>query len=197
MQRPPRRKCPHGKLKYNCAECTPCPHGKIKRICAECTPCPHGKRKDACKICSPLHYFTGTIRNLISRSFTHTIKDQRTFAYIGCTPEFLHQHLESQFEAGMTFDNHGQWEIDHRKPIYTFDQHDPESCYVANHWTNLRPLWKNENAVSWRYFDEEEYNKEWEWTGRETGWIRRISLEITSLTNDEGFPLPLLVQPPS
>jgi hypothetical protein len=31
-----RKRCPHGKVKYNCADCNPCPHGKVKRNCAAC-----------------------------------------------------------------------------------------------------------------------------------------------------------------
>jgi hypothetical protein len=31
-----RKRCPHGKLKKNCADCNPCPHGKLKRTCSAC-----------------------------------------------------------------------------------------------------------------------------------------------------------------
>ena len=40
------KRCPHGKLKCNCVECSPCPHGKLKRNCVECNICPHGKMSD-------------------------------------------------------------------------------------------------------------------------------------------------------
>ena len=39
------KRCPHGKLKKNCADCNPCPHGKLKKHCADCKGCPHGKVK--------------------------------------------------------------------------------------------------------------------------------------------------------
>jgi len=45
--------CPHNKLKRNCAECNPCPHNKLKRDCAECNPCPHNKLKSDCAECNP------------------------------------------------------------------------------------------------------------------------------------------------
>ena len=45
--------CPHGKLKHSCVECNPCPHGKVKKSCAACNPCPHGKLKHSCVECTP------------------------------------------------------------------------------------------------------------------------------------------------
>ena len=46
-----RKRCSHGKVKYDCADCSGCPHGKVKRRCADCNPCPHGKVKYVCKAC--------------------------------------------------------------------------------------------------------------------------------------------------
>ena len=46
-----RKRCIHGKLKYNCADCNPCPHGKLKNHCADCNRCPHGKLKQRCAAC--------------------------------------------------------------------------------------------------------------------------------------------------
>jgi hypothetical protein len=45
--------CPHGKVKQNCLVCNSCPHGRVKSKCAECTPCPHGKLKYRCTACNP------------------------------------------------------------------------------------------------------------------------------------------------
>jgi hypothetical protein len=43
----------------------------------------------------------------------------------------------------MTIENHGLWEIDHIKPLalaHTYDE-----VVLLNHYTNLQPLWKEEN----------------------------------------------------
>ena len=47
------KRCPHGKVKRACAECTPCPHGRVKSDCAECKGCTHGKLKNRCVECTP------------------------------------------------------------------------------------------------------------------------------------------------
>ena len=46
-----RKRCSHGKVKSDCADCNPCPHGKLKRHCTVCVGCEHGKRKYRCKAC--------------------------------------------------------------------------------------------------------------------------------------------------
>ena len=66
--------------------------------------------------------------------------------YIGCSPGFLRNHLESLFQPGMTWENHGEWHVDHIIPLSWFPlREDPSLIFVASHWTNLQPLWAAEN----------------------------------------------------
>jgi|SRR5208282_1459268 len=73
-------------------------------------------------------------------------KNSKTYQYIGCSPGFLRNHLESLFKSGMTWENYGDWEIDHIIPVswFPFDK-DPDLLFVASHWSNLQPMWKIEN----------------------------------------------------
>jgi hypothetical protein len=65
----------------------------------------------------------------------------------GCTIPELRSHLESQFQPGMTWDNYGLhgWHIDHIIPCASFDLTDPEQQKACFHYTNLQPLWAEEN----------------------------------------------------
>lgn len=71
----------------------------------------------------------------------------KTIDLIGCSVVELKQHLESQFKEGMSWDNHGLhgWHIDHIIPCASFDLTNSEEQKKCFHYTNLQPLWANEN----------------------------------------------------
>lgn len=63
---------------------------------------------------------------------------------IGCSPEALRNHLQSQFRDGMTWANHGSlWHIDHKIPLASA-RNEHEVAPLC-HWTNLQPLLASEN----------------------------------------------------
>ena len=68
---------------------------------------------------------------------------------IGCTTKKLTIHLESQFKTGMSWDNYGLygWHVDHIKPCSSFDHTDPEQVKQCWHYTNLQPLWAEDNLA--------------------------------------------------
>ena len=72
-------------------------------------------------------------------------KQDRTFELTGCSPETLRAHISSQFKPGMSWDNHGEWHIDHIRPCSSFNLLDPEQQRACFHYTNLQPLWAVEN----------------------------------------------------
>jgi hypothetical protein len=76
-----------------------------------------------------------------------TGKQLHTEEYIGCTIEELKTHLQSCFTDGMTWERFlaGDIHIDHIKPCCSFDLTDPEQQKICFHWTNLCPLWKEDN----------------------------------------------------
>lgn len=64
---------------------------------------------------------------------------------LGCPLDVAKNHIEKQFKDGMTWDNHGEWHIDHIKPCASYDLNIPEEQKKCFHYTNLQPLWANEN----------------------------------------------------
>ena len=69
----------------------------------------------------------------------------------------------------MSWENKGIWDIDHRRPCASFDLTNEEEKYMCFHWTNLQPMWHVENMEKGDTFDEETF--EYEWKGRELGWV--------------------------
>jgi hypothetical protein len=73
-------------------------------------------------------------------------KSARTYELVGCTSEELMAHLEAQFAEGMSWDNYGEWHVDHIKPCALFNlllADEQEACF---HYTNLQPLWGPDNC---------------------------------------------------
>ncbi len=68
-----------------------------------------------------------------------------TIALLGCSIAEAVRHIESQFQNGMSWANHGEWHIDHIRPLAAFDLENAEQLAEACHYTNLRPLWKVDN----------------------------------------------------
>ena len=82
-------------------------------------------------------------------------KGDRSWALIGCSVEWLKVHIESLWQPGMSWDNHGvwkcegppKWHLDHIRPVASFDLTNPEEQKRCFHWTNLQPLWAEENLA--------------------------------------------------
>lgn len=72
-----------------------------------------------------------------------------TIELLGCTIQEARLHIESLWQPGMSWDNHSNdgWHIDHIKPVNTFDPNDMEQMKQCFHYTNLRPLWRNDNIT--------------------------------------------------
>jgi hypothetical protein len=70
-------------------------------------------------------------------------KKNKTFDIVGCSPEFLKEHLEKQFTEGMCWENRDKWHIDHIIPLSSANTE--EELYKLCHYTNLQPLWAEEN----------------------------------------------------
>jgi hypothetical protein len=71
-------------------------------------------------------------------------KINSTFDIVGCSPEFLKEHLEKQFTDGMSWDKMGKLiHIDHIIPLSSAKTE--EEVYELCHYTNLQPLWAEDN----------------------------------------------------
>lgn len=80
-----------------------------------------------------------------------TGKAASTAELCGCTFEEFAAHLERLFQDGMTWENHGFgpgfWNVDHVRPIASFDLTIPDHQRECFHFSNLQPLWHEDNAA--------------------------------------------------
>ena len=91
--------------------------------------------------------YSVNIRSRVSKLLSGTIRSESTEDLLGCTYKEARLHLESQFTDGMSWDNYGMygWHIDHIIPCASFDLSDPEQQRQCFHYTNLQPLWAEDN----------------------------------------------------
>lgn len=93
---------------------------------------------------------TRNIRSLIRASFKRAVnskykKSKKTEEILGCSIDYFLTYISSKFKEGMTFDNHGEWHIDHIIPISTAKTE--VEIIKLNHYTNLQPLWAKDNLI--------------------------------------------------
>jgi len=86
-------------------------------------------------------------RRRINKALRGISKSKKTLEILGCSFNELVDHLESQFQVGMNWDNYGYrgWHVDHIKPCASFDLSDPSQQEECFHYTNLQPLWAEDN----------------------------------------------------
>lgn len=106
------------------------------------------KKYDATKH-EPLSIIKRSARNLCSRiARVYGVRKKfRTQAHLGCTIPHARDHIEKQFKKGMTWDNYGEWNIDHIIPLCAFDLTRENELMQACNWRNLRPMWAEDNLA--------------------------------------------------
>jgi hypothetical protein len=75
---------------------------------------------------------------------------------LGCTYEFLNEWFQFifnlDFQDEMTFDNYGSvWEMDHVKPVSSFNLKNQDEINQCFNWKNLSPLLSTKNRRKNRY----------------------------------------------
>jgi hypothetical protein len=110
--------------------------------------CEHGK-ESICKVCNPVGHLCCVIRSRI-RSALKREKAKHSMEYLGCDIDSYRSYLEEKFKDGMSWDNYGEWHIDHIVPLKYRDGKKEVNVDVIVerlHYTNTQPLWAKENMA--------------------------------------------------
>lgn len=74
-----------------------------------------------------------------------TSKSKKTRQILGISLYEFKSYLESKFKPGMTWENYGEWHIDHICPLS--QALNEEELYKLWNYINLQPLWASENII--------------------------------------------------
>ena len=132
--------CQHNKIKSRCLFCGGnqiCEHNKRRSYCKHCGEsqvygynkrrsqwlfcvgsqvCEHKKQRSSCKDCDPLGQLAGVVRGRVYIALKNN-KEMGSTEYLGCNIERFKKHIEQQFTEGMSWENYGEWNIDHKIPL--------------------------------------------------------------------------------
>lgn len=75
----------------------------------------------------------------------NTDKSSSTIEMLGYSSDDLKSHIEGLFVDGMSWDNYGDWHIDHKIPVSLFEKETDVS--IVNALKNLQPLWAIDNLM--------------------------------------------------
>jgi hypothetical protein len=70
-------------------------------------------------------------------------KSKRTFNIVGLDKVEFKSYIQNKFTEGMSWDNYGEWHLDHITPLC--QAKDNNEALLLNHYTNLQPLWAEDN----------------------------------------------------
>ena len=93
----------------------------------------------------PIFKLTFNVRKRLGKflKVNNITKKNKTFELVGVKPIELKEYLEKLFIVGMSWDNYGEWHIDHIIPLSSAKTE--EEVYKLCHYSNLQPLWAKDN----------------------------------------------------
>ena len=93
----------------------------------------------------PNYRLIETIRNRTRISIIKQYKNSKTINLLGASIDDVRKHIESLWLNGMSWENHGTkgWHIDHIIPLSKCKNE--EDMLKLCHYTNLQPLWFEDN----------------------------------------------------
>lgn len=162
-------RCDHGNIRTHCKKCGGsgiCEHDRKRTTCKECgggSICLHKKRRNISKECNPNAYLTSIIRSRVTHRIRNYSKNNKkhTMEYVGCSVDELRAYLEKQFTDGMTWENQGEWHIDHIRPCASFNLDNEIERHMCFHYTNLQPLWAFDNMSKNDTYDPNTFHRKW------------------------------------
>lgn len=83
------------------------------------------------------------LRDRIRQYLISENKSKRTKDIVGLDKNEFKLYIQNKFVEGMSWENYGKWHLDHKIPLCQAKNN--EEALKLNHYTNLQPLWAEDN----------------------------------------------------
>lgn len=97
----------------------------------------------------PGYRLSSNVRAMCRNALRKQGAESSVTKYLGCSVEEFRDYIlshENAVNSGFTFENYGkEWEVDHIRPLASFDLSDKDQVAAAFHYSNCQPLSKTEN----------------------------------------------------
>lgn len=103
----------------------------------------------------PRYRMKRILRSRFYEVVTEEYKSKSVMKLLGCEIQELKEHIEKQFVEGMSWENYGEWHVDHIRPCSSFDLNDDEHQKTCFHYKNMQPLWGKDNMSKGSRWEEE------------------------------------------
>lgn len=92
---------------------------------------------------------TTNLRSRLSKAIKLNYKRGSAVKDLGCSVEKFKLWIEMQWQEGMNWDNWTKdgWHLDHIIPLCKFNLENREELLKACHYTNIQPMWAEENLT--------------------------------------------------
>lgn len=92
---------------------------------------------------NPMARLKNNLRRRIHKALKGVAKSAATVDLLGASIDDVKKHIESKFQAGMSWKNYGKWHVDHVIPLASAKNN--ERLIQLFHYSNLQPLWALDN----------------------------------------------------
>ena len=93
----------------------------------------------------PDYRLANVLRSRMVKALKNKQKSGSAVSDLGCSIPHFKLYIENQFEPGMSWDNYGEWHLDHVLPLSSFDLTDRSQFLTACNWLNYQPMWAADN----------------------------------------------------
>lgn len=87
------------------------------------------------------------LRARLAQAVRNNAKGGSAVRDLGCGIAEFRDYIATKFTPGMSWDNWGDWHLDHIRPLASFDLSDRGQVLIACHYTNYQPLWAIDNRL--------------------------------------------------